>query len=757
MNDMTLSRRALLQSTGALVVAFAAGDAGKVLAQAVVAANGKPALLPTELDSWIAIAKDGSVTVFFGKIDGGQGTDLGIAQIVADEMDVSIGKVSVVMGDTALTCNQGGASGSTGIARGGVSLRAAGAEARRLLLEMAAQKLNVSLDRLAVTDGVVSVTGSAGITEISYAELVGGGYFHSQLEWNKQYGNGLTVTGKAKPKTPDQYKVVGTSPKRFDVAGKVFGTKPFTSDIRVDGMLHGRMIRPPMAGAVPVSVDEASIAAIPGARVVRNKDFIGVVAPKEWDAIRASRALKVNWSQVGDTFPEQAKLYDYIRTAAATQRNEAEVKGNVDDAFAKAAKVITAEYEWPFQSHASMGPGCALADVRADGVTCWTGTQKPHFAAQGVASLLGIPAEKVHAIWITGPGSYGRNDAGDVLMDAALLSQAVGKPVRVQYMRNEGHGWDPKAPASVHRGRAALDANGKIIAYEFSSKGFSRLETNSSEADSGDTLAGMLIGKPRAGTQAFNHPENSYEFENKKHVWETIAPLLQTASPLRTSHMRDPLGPQIAFASESFIDELAFAAGADPVEFRIKHLKDARDIAVLRAAAEKAGWKPGVAGTRRTTRGDVVTGRGVAYQQRGGTLVALVVDAEVNKRTGQLRIPRVTVAHDSGLIINPTALRHVIEGNVIQSISRSIHEEVQFDRRSVKSVDWLSYPIVDIAEAPNVIDIVLINHPELPPTGAGEATSRPMAAAVNNAIFEATGVRLRRAPLNAERIKAGTV
>ena len=753
--DLSLSRRTLLQSTGALVVAFSMADAGNLLA-AAAGPDGKPPLVPTELDSWISIAPTGHVTIYFGKIDGGQGTDLAMAQIVAEELDVPIQSVSVVQGDTAWTVNQGGASGSTGVRFAGAAFRVAGAEARRVLVNRAAEKLGVPADRLTVNDGVVSVTGEPA-KKISYAEMIGGGYFHSEIGWNKQYGNPLALTSPAKPKTPDQYKVVGTSPPRFDVHGKVFGTSPWVQDIRVEGMLHGRMIRPAVAGASVVSVDESSIADIPGAKVVRKGDFIGVVAPREWDAIKASQKLKVTWSQVADPFPDQAQLYDYIRKAPVTKQ-DANEKGSVDAAFAKAAKIVEAEYEWPFQSHASMGPGCAVADVKPDGsTTVWTGTQKPHFAAQGVAGCLGVPVEKVHAIWVVGPGSYGRNDAGDVTMDAAVMSQLAGKPVRVQYMRYEGHGWDPKAPASVHRGRAALDAQGNVLAIDFVSRGFSRLETNSTEADAGDTLAGMLLGHEGKRTPAFNLPDNAYTFENKRLGWETIAAILPGPSPLRTSHMRDPLGPQITFASESFIDEVAYAAGADPVAFRLKYLSEPRDRAVVQAAAKKAGWKPGRAGARRTQRGDIVTGRGIAYTQRTGTIVAIVVDVEVNTKTGALRVPRVTVAHDCGLIINPDALRRVVEGNVVQGLSRSIHEEVQFDRRSVKSIDWLTYPIVDITEAPPVIDVVLLDHPEAMATGAGEATMRPLAAAINNAIFEATGTRIRRAPLTPARIKASTV
>jgi CO/xanthine dehydrogenase Mo-binding subunit len=757
--EFEVSRRDMLASAGALVFAFSVCEPGTVLAQMAPTAmgqgGGNAKLDPTQLDSWLAIAADGKVTVFFGKIDGGQGTDLAMAMIVADEMDLPLKNVSVVQGDTARTVNQGGASGSTGVRFAGSALRIAGAEARRVLVAKAAEKLGVDAGQLSVSDGVVSVAGDAS-RKVSYAELIGGGHFNSQLGWNKQFGNPLALTSPAKPKTPDQYKIVGTSQNRLDVEGKVYGTSPWVQDIRLDGMLHGRMIRPAVAGASVVAVDESSIRNIPNVQIVHKGDFLGVVAPREWDAIKAARTLKVTWSQGPDPFIDQTQLYDHIRKAAITKSDKQEA-GAVDAAFANAARVVQAEYEWPFQSHASMGPACALADVRADGVTVWTGTQKPHYAAQGVAGVLGVPVEKVHAIWVTGPGSYGRNDAGDATMDAAVLSQAAGKPVRVQYMRHEGHGWDPKAPASVHRARAALDKDGNVIALEFWSRGFSRLETNSTEADPGDTLAGMLLGHKGARTAAFNLPENAYVFENKRLGWETIAALLPGPSPLRTSHLRDPLGPQVTFASETFMDEIAFAVGADPVEFRLKYLKAPRDRAAIQAAADKAGWKPGRAGTRRTRNGDIVTGRGIAYQQRGGTIVAVIADAEVNMRTGAIRVPRVVVAHDSGLIINPDALRRVVECNVVQGLSRTIHEEVLFDTRNVKSVDWLTYPIVEITEAPPVIDVVLLNHPEAIATGAGEASTRPMAAAVNNAIFEATGTRLRRAPLNAQRIKASTV
>ena len=744
--DFALSRRTMLQGTGALVIAVSMGGTGEVLAQAATAVARKH---PTDLDSWLSIGLDGKVTLFFGKIDGGQGTDLAIGQIVAEELDVPMSSIEIVQGDSALTINQGGASGSTGVRFAGKAFRQAGAEARRVLLMRASERLSAPVERLTVNDGVVSVTGDAA-KKISYAEILNGQGFQSKIGWNDEYGNPLALTSPAKPKTHTEYKVVGTPQKRMDVAGKVFGTSPWVGDIRVEGMVHGRMIRPPIAGASVVSVDESSIAHIPGAQVVRKGDFIGVVAPKEWNAIKAAQTLRVTWSDAREPFVEMRDLYTHIRNAPVTNRGGTD-RGEVDSAFARAARVVTAEYEFPFQSHASMGPGVAVADVRPEGVKVWTGTQKPHFAANGVAGCLGVPPETVRAVWIAGSGCYGRNDAGDVTMDAAMMSQIVGKPVRVQYMRHEGTGWDPKAPASIHRARAALDADGNLIAFDFYSKGFSRLETNSSENRAGDTLAGMLTGQKGARQQVFNNPDSAYTFANRRLSWETIGPFLEGASPLRTSHLRDPLGPQIHFASESFVDEIAFAAKADPVEFRLKHLNTPRDIAAIKAAAERSGWTYGPHGTRRGRRGDIATGQGIAYARRNGTIVALVANVEVNTRTGAIRVPKITCAHDCGLVINPETLKLTLEASIVQGLSRAIHEEVRFDKRSVTSIDWQTYPIVEIQDAPE-IDIVILNYPDQEALGAGESAMRPLVGAVANAVFEATGKRLRRAPVNPANI-----
>jgi CO/xanthine dehydrogenase Mo-binding subunit len=400
-----------------------------------------------------------------------------------------------------------------------------------------------------------------------------------------------------------------------------------------------------------------------------------------------------------------------------------------------------------------MGPGCGIVEIKGDQVTVWTGSPKPHYCRDGVAAILDVPPEKVEAKSFAGSGSYGRNDAGDACMEAAVLARATGKPVRVQYMRAQGTGWDPKGPASIHRARAAIDASGKVIAYEYSSKGFSRIDVDTNESKPWNTLAGQLLGVPLKSGDGFGVPAESYAFDNKRVSWETIAPLLDRASPLRTSHLRDPVGPQIHFASESFIDEVAASLEVDPVEFRLRHIKDARDIALIKAAAEKAGWQSRPS-PRRGQTGNTVNGRGIAYSQRNGTRVAVVAEVDVDRSSGKIWARKFTVAHDCGLIINPNTLRQTIEANVIQGTSRTLWEEVTFDRKNVTSVDWATYPILDITQTPEKIDMVLLNHPEIPSSGAGEPSSRPIAAAIANAIFDATGVRLRRVPFSPDKVKA---
>ena len=754
MNPIT--RRDFLKASGSLVVSVSIpGAIATAMSQGIstsAALGGKPPLTPDQLDSWIAILPDGSVTAYFGKMDMGQGVDVAVAQMVAEELDVAVDKVNVVMGDTATSCNQGGASGSTGIQLGGMTLRNAAAEARRILVERAAKKLEVPVGELTVENGVVMVPGYSR-QRVSYGELIGGRHFHHQVEWNKRYGNVLALKVEAKPKDPSLYKVVGKSFPQKVVTEKVMGRAEYITDIRVDGMLHGRVVRPPNAGCTPVSVDEASIRNSPGARVVREKDYIAVVAEHEWDAVRAAEGLKVTWTAQCTPFPPMEKLYQHIREAKPNGKGMPVNKGDVEAALKGAHRVVQAEYEWPLQSHASMGPACAIADVKGGGARLWTGSQKPHFARDGAAAIAGLPPDKVRGTWVMGPGCYGRNDAGDAAHDATLLSKLTGRPVRVQYMRHEGTGWDPKGPAAVFRGRAGLDATGKVVAYDFYGKGFTRQEVATNESQPRDTLAGQLIGHAAKPNIIFQTPAEVYDFENKRHWWETIPTLLDRGSPLRVSHLRDPLGPELHFASESFIDEVAHAAGVDPVAFRLRYLAgNARHAGVVKAVAEKARWSGRPNPDRG--KGDIMTGRGVSYTERNGTVVAVIAEVEVERSSGRVWARKFTVAHDCGQIINPGGLKLAIEGNVVQALSRTLFEEVRFTPNHVASIDWATYPILELADAPEAIDIVLINRPEMRPQGAGEPSTRTVPGAIANAIFDATGVRIRRVPITPQRMKA---
>jgi len=750
------SRRSILKGAGALVISIGmpVGFDTVLAVNKAYAQGAKPPLTPEQLSSYIAVNSDGTIDAYFGKMDMGQGLFTAIGQIVAEELDVPFNRVHVIMGDTGTSVDQGGASGSTGIQDGGKQMRVAAAEARRVLVEMAGQKFGLDPESLIVVDGIVRKRETSDDTtySVSYADLIGGKYFNVQLQWNKRLGNALYAPGKATPKKPADYKIVGKPIPREDIAPIVYCKEDFVTDVKIPGMLHARMVRPPIAGAMPVSVDESSMRNIPGVQIVHEKGLLAVVAPKEWDAIKAAETLKVQWSDQKPPFPSQAEIYSHIRNGKVVKREEDKPTGDVEAAFRTAAKVIEAEYEWPFQSHSSMGPACAVVDIQGDRLTVYTGSQKPHRVRNGVASVLNIPAERIRSIWKRGPGSYGRNDAGDAAADAAFIAMKLGKPVRVQYTRQQGTAWDPKGPASIHKARAAIDANGQVVAYDFLSKGFSRLDVDSGESNAAATLAGQFMGVDLKPEAAFRTPEESYEFPNKRMAWETIPPLLDRASPLRTSHLRDPVGPQIHFASESFMDEIAAAIGIDPVELRLRHVKNPRDIAVIKAAAEKAGWQSRPS-PRRDQTGSKVTGRGIAYAQRSGTHVAVVAEVDVDRESGKIWARKFTVAHDCGLIINPDGLTKTIEGNIVQGLSRMIFEEVKFDDKSVTSVDWVTYPILEIADMPQTIDVALINRPDVPSSGAGEPSMRPTAAAVANAVFDATGVRIRRVPFSPDRVK----
>ena len=745
-----LSRRAFLASTGALVVTLAA-PADFAQAEMTGAAT-RPSLNGDQLSSYITIEADGTVLAYYGKIDGGQGLSTSIAQMVAEEIDVPFERVRVIMGDSALTLDMGGASAGVGVSHGGMLLRRTAAQARHVLVDMAANALGLPADQLTVTDGMVHSIADPS-EQISYAKLIGGRYFDSKVDWNGKTSSALAVDVKVPLKTPDQFKVIGQSFRRRDLPGKVFGTLDMVNDVRLPGMLHARMIRPSVAGAVPVKVDESSIADIPGAKAVWIKDLLAVVAEKEWNAVKAARALKVTWSDSKPNFPGTDGLHAHIRSAPVVKRFIQRENGSVDEGFKQAVRIIEGDYEYPTQSHGSTGPACAVADVRDGEATIWTSSQKPYDSAACVAELLGLPRDKVRAIWMFGTGSYGRNDQGDATADAAVLSQHLGRPVRVQYMRHEGLGWDPKSTASVSRSRAGLDAAGRVIAYESIGKAFSRLDTNTRERRAADVLAGHLLGVPLKPEQAFFSPVASYTFDNGRLGWETIPPLLDRASPLRTSHVRDPEGAPILFGSESFMDEVAAATNTDPVEFRLQYLKNPRERDAVRIAAEHYAWDK-----RPSPRSDqaeeVALGRGIAFRRHLETFIALIAEVRVHRASGKIEIARYVCAHDAGLIINPETLRHVIDRQLVYGTSRAMFEEVRFDADMVTSVDWLTYPVLHTDAVPGAIDVVLISRPEAAPSGAAEMALGLIPAAVGNAVFDATGVRLRRAPFTPERVKA---
>jgi nicotinate dehydrogenase subunit B len=740
------SRRDLLRTSGAIVVAFGmppfVGSAGGAAPPPGPAAGGAGGI-----DSWLAIARNGAVTIFTDKVELGMGVSTAFAQIVAEELDVPVRSVSVVMGDTALTPDQRGVGGSTSISVGAVPVRQAAAEGRRLLLELASARLGAPVDRLTVRDGVVQRTDDPA-QRVTYGNLIGGRRFDVTLR--TLGGTAAAAVAAATPKAPAEYKVVGTSVPRMDIPPKADARFSYVVDVRVPAMLHGRVVRPPVPGATLIRVAGTPAGTV---KVVAKDNFVGVVAETEWQAIQAARTLAVTWSTSEAPWPAMADLYTAMWAMTPTTRRVAEESGDVEPALAASARSIEARYEWPFQSHAMMGPACAVADVRPGRATIWSSTQHPHQLQAGIAELLGLPAEQVHVIWMEGAGSYGRAGGDDAAGDAAILSQATGRPVRVQWSRADETGWDPKGPAVVMAARAGLDAHGGITAWDYTARGFSGSATPASPSTAGDLLAGQLMGRSTGGADVPPPLQEGYVFPAKRKAGEVV-PWPQEASPLRTSNLRAPSQPATTFGSESFMDELAAAAGADPVEFRLRYVRDPRHTAVIRAAAEKAGWVSRPSPRRDAPRTGIAAGRGIAYTPRNNTVLATVAEVTVNQSTGEVRVRRLVIAHDCGLIINPDGLRGTIEANLIQSTSRALKEEVRFDRSGVTSLDWHSYPVLMAPEAPEAIDIVLINHPDLPPYGAGEPATVATAPAIANAIFDATGARVRTVPFTPERVNA---
>ncbi|MDE2473915.1 MAG: xanthine dehydrogenase family protein molybdopterin-binding subunit [Alphaproteobacteria bacterium] len=736
MGEITIARREFLKTGGALVVGFALIP---YAALGQTAAAGK-SLAADQVDSFLVIGRDGGVTLYSGKVDIGTGTRAAYRQIVAEELDVPVQRIAMIEGDTALCPDQGGTGGSTGIVNGGMQIRQAAATARQALLALASTRLSVGSGDLRVSDGVVR---SADGRSIGYGELIpasAGTGSHFDVELN----------AKAPLKNPDTYQYVGQPLARPDLPAKMTGRHAYMQDFRIPGMLHARVIRPHAVGATLTNVDEGSIAGIPGARVIRIKNFVAVVAGHEWDAIRAARALKLQWTG-GGGLPGSERVHAAIRTTEVARDEQLIRTGDTDTALRNAARKFTASYEWPAQSHASMGPSCAVADYRPGSLTVWSSSQGTHGLRRNLARDLGIPAEQVRVVYMDGAGSYGGNGSDDAAADAALISRALQQPVRVQWMREDEHAYDPKGPPQLLDLKAALDANGNIAAWETEAW----LPENTPNLRSRPLLAFLAAGIPQPVGQSVAQVQgNAYPSYDLPNMTATVHWLKTT--PLRPSNLRAPGKPGNSYAVECFIDELAAAAKRDPLEFRLAHLKDQTGIAILKRIAERMNWQARPSPNPARSRGAESLGRGVAYVHYKHTdnRLGLGIEVAVNRNTGTIRVTRAVCVYEAGLMINPDAVRAQVEGNILQAISRTLHEEVQFDQNGVTSTDWRSYPILTFPEVP-ALEVELIGSVHDKPLGAGEAASAPVPAAVGNAVFDAIGVRLRKAPLTATRVRDG--
>ena len=772
----TTSRRDFLKTSGALVVSFsAAGVAGAdSLAasvggeEAAAAQQAGPYPDPDfrQLDTWVAIHADNTATFYVGKTDCGQGTGTAFRQMMSDELDIAYADTSLVMGSTDVTPDQGGSGGSDGVQVDGWPMRRVAAEARRVLLEMASGRFGVPVEQLDVSDAVIALKSDPSRT-VTYAELIGERRFNVMLTG----GNIDSVSGVADVKPVQDLRIVGQSPQRYDIPPKVDGSLTWAVDVQLPGMVHARNVRPRVAGATLRGFDESSIRDLPGfIRVVSKGNYLAVVCEREEQAIDAARRLRVDWDEPNAApFPRSDELYAYMRSATPTSSADPRVVGSPEAALARAAQVIEAEYDFPFQGHTAFGPAHALADPSDGQMTIYSNDMKSYGMRNGVAEFLGMPRDQVRVVWMEGPQAYGRTAADDAGFEAAFLAKEIGLPVRIQWTREEESAWDTKGPAFTFRLRGGLDAQGELIALEYDAQSadYNHVDYNEVETVLISQLIGTRLATPNRGRGAT--PSELYAIPNRRMTTQVVRLPLIWETPLRTGNLRDPTGPQVTFASESFIDELAAAAHADPVDFRLKLLnagtdddsgfKRARSIATIRAAADAYGWdrrpspKPSGAGT-------ILTGRGIAYSFRGQTVVAEIAEVEVHRDTGHVWVKHLVCAHDCGLVINPEGLRRTIECGMMHSLSRALHEEVQFDTEKVTSVDWVSHPSLRHGDTPEKIDVVMVNgdpdpdRSDLPHYGAGEAVCTPLIAAVANAIYDATGVRLRRAPFRDERVLA---
>ncbi|MFW2274996.1 MULTISPECIES: xanthine dehydrogenase family protein molybdopterin-binding subunit [Burkholderia cepacia complex] len=745
-----MNRSELLAHTGCLTVI-------RPPAPPVKPAPGQPGSLssyvPALPEVFVAILDDGRILAFNGHVDLGTGIRTSLAQIVAEELDVPAARVTMVLGDTAATPNQGPTIASATIQISAAPLRCAAAQARHALLALAAGRFGVDVERLNIGDGSISADGQT----VTFAALVAARRIALTLDLN------------TRTKDPAHYRIVGRASPRVDLPAKATGQLTFVHDMRVPGMLHGRVVRPPYAGhdsgpfvgTSLVDVDRASVADVPGlVAVVALGDFVGMVAEREEHAIRAARQLRVTWRPLPALPPLDAPAAA-IAAAPATRRVLLD-EGDVDAARTEPDTLtLSRTYAWPFQMHGSIGPSCALADYRAPGdgrITVWSGTQNPVSLRYDLATLVARDEADIDVVRMEAAGCYGRNGADDVCGDALLLSRAVGRPVRVQLSRADEHLWEPKGAGQSMQVTGTVTRDGRLLGYDFTT----RYPSNDAPLLAA-LLTGVLAPEPRVFEMGDRTAVSPYVSPHRRFVCEDLAPLV------RASWLRGVSALPNSFAHDAFVDECAALTGVDPLAFRLRHLQDTRAIELLQAVAERAGWTPRVQRPldERGQRDEhdearLVRGRGIAYARYvhsrfpgfGAAWSAWIVDLSVDRVSGEIRIERVTVGQDTGMMINPDGVRHQIHGNVIQVLSRTLKERVRFADGKVASREWASYPILTFAEVPDV-DVVLMPRQGEPPLGAGESASVPGPAAVANALFDATGVRFYAPPFTPETVRAG--
>ncbi len=703
----------------------------------------QPVLKPKELGVFIALCDDGQFYAFNGHVDLGTGIQTSLAQIVAEELDLRMDQLRMVLGDTARAPNQGATIASATLQISAVPLRNAAAEARRWLLGAAAERLGVAASELRIEAGCIHAPHGAAVT---FEQLIGGQHIE------------LTLSGTAPLKPVEAYTLVGQSSSRVDIPAKATGELTFVHDMRVPGMLHGRMVRPPydgydtgpFVGTSLIGVDESSIAHLPGiVKVVVIGDFVGVVAEREEQAVKAAELLRVEWRPWQHHLPDMSDVEQAIRDNPHIERVVHDT-GGVDAALATVDRRFTRSYLWPYQLHASIGPSCAVADYQPQGIRIWSGTQNPHLLRADLAWLLECDETLIEIIRMEAAGCYGRNCADDVCADALLLSRAVGKPVRVQLTRDQEHVWEPKGTAQLMEVDGGIDAAGDLAVYDF---------RTSYPSNGAPNLALLLTGRIEPVPVTYEMGDRTsiphYQYPELRVSINDMAPIV------RASWLRGVSALPNVFAHESYIDELAFAAGVDPVEYRLRYLPDERAAELVRSTAQRAAWTPRTQPGSTPAEDGVLRGRGFAYARYihskfpgfGAAWAAWVADVAIDKATGEVAVTRVVVGHDAGMMINPAGVRHQIHGNVMQSTSRVLKERVTFEESRVSSKEWGGYPILTFPEVPQV-DVMMMPRQNEPPLGAGESASVPSAAAIANAIFDATGIRFRELPITPERVLA---